>query len=427
MSSRAANVFNAAVGPQALGQLVTVLASLGSTVVLAHSMPTGAYGAFLAAWSFMTLTAGFVRLGMKASLQREVPLLLARHQHEQAESLIASAWFLCAVSTVISGPIVAYAVSFIVPTYSLWSLDAWLIVVITGAEAARTVGETVLRSLGKPTASQLSGSPLRGALFLAVTLVPVVLSTRWQLSDALLGLFFANVVTVGVQFASSRLLRGVRSSGSRLLGEMKSLLLLGPKFILLDLSAIALSQGDILIAAHTLRAHDVAYYAVAVRLVTIMTMPAVVVGTALAPKLTYLSELAAHTELAALVQRTSLSTFAVTLAGTIVFALVGKTLLPIVYGHQFVASYPLTLILAVGVVINSLFQLSGWLLVSIGRENSVLLVMALTSLAEFAVGYWLANRYGSGALAGASSVATFVQSGLLTYLYARTSERSRRT
>lgn len=420
MSSRRSSAFNAAVGPQAVGQLVTVIASLGSTVVLAHVMPTPEYGAFLAVWAFMTLSASLVRLGMKASLQREVPLLTATARHTQANALIRAAWWLIALSIAVTAPIISTAVVLIIPGLSFDSPEVWLIVLITGGEALRTVGETILRALSMPTAAQVTGSPLRGTLFFASCLIPVAFEGQWGLTPVLVALLAANTLTALIQFGSSRAIRGRASRRGPLTGGMIHLARLAPRFILLDVTAIVLSQGDILIAAQTLTGGGVANYGIAVRLVTILAMPAVVVGTALAPKLSYLVAAGADAELHSLVKRSSITTCLVTLAGAIAFAVVGRHFLPVVFGSGFQGSYSLTLILAVGVVINSLFQLSGWLLVSVGRERSVFWVMSTTSIAELVIGYWLSAHHGASALAAASSSASFIQSGILTYWYLHT-------
>lgn len=412
----------AAIGSLAAGQSIAVVATLGTTAVLARAMQPGDFGRFLTAWTFVTLAASLIKLGMSTSLQREIPLRQVAGDHEGAVGLMLASRRLIWLTSLLTVPVMAVLAHLIVPGVGLLSTATLLVLAATSAEAFRGVGETVLRGFGRPADSQKTGNPLRSVIFLLLSAGLWSLGGDRTLDEALWALLAANTISVLLQWLQTRSLAS-ESGGGSLRGTTRHLAAMAPRFVLIDASGILLSQGDVLIAAQVLDVRQLAVYALAVRLAIFMLMPATVIGTAVAPQVSFHTGNRDYPRLMSVVRRVAVLTTAVTLAGTLAFAVVGRPGLRLIFGEQFTGAYVLVLILAIGAVLNAALQLSGWLLISLGHESVVFAVMAAIAVLQLLACFVLGRVYGSAGLAWASTVGTFAQSGLLAWIYWRTPHR----
>lgn len=401
---------------QGLGQATTIVCSLLSTALLAHTMTTTAYGRFLAIWTFVILGAAVVRLGLARSLQREIPLSLLRRNVPEASSLTQDGWLLTAIAATLLGPGLGVVAHLLVPAIPLLSFEVLLVIAITGLEAGRVVGETAFRGLHLPSLSQVTGSPLRALTFLAITVVPAVTGAQWTLAQVLLGLLVSNLATVAVQLVATARTIGVGVHRFRLTKESARLLLASAVvFVLMDGAGVVLAQGDVLVASTALDPAATAVYGVAVRIVTVLAMVPVVVHTALAPRMASLSDNRA--DLHRLIRRYSIGSAAVAALGTAVFAVVGRPFIRVAFGPSYEGSFRLVLILCLGVIANSLLLLTAFTLVLQRREHLLVAVEVLCAGAEMVVGYAVAQHSGVTGLAWVSAGATTVTITVAAFVY----------
>ncbi|MBO9523191.1 MAG: lipopolysaccharide biosynthesis protein [Nocardioidaceae bacterium] len=405
-----------ALGSQSAGQLVTIGTGMATVILLARVLDHEDYGRFLTAWSLVVVCSALVRVGTSRAVLRDVPSRLGAGDVPGADQVAGAGWRLVGSAALALFPLVMTIAAYVVPGAS-WSSNAVLLIaLVTAFEATRLVGEAILLAFGWSAGSQLLGSPLRGVLFLLVSLVVARWAVPWSLERALAALLVVNASVTVLQVA---LLARVRPGSLRSSGESvawQRLLRSAPAFLALDAAAVVLVQGDIVVAGRALDPAVVGSYAVASRLGSLFALPSAVVGTTITPRLARLVGAGETAQALRLTRRASRLSCSATLVAVAGFALLGGPLVRMLFGPGFDDVTRLTLIVAAGAALASYVTFAGVLLIVARRERSVVAVLAGSALGILVLGYPAGRLLGPAGLAGVAATVTAAQAWLLAVL-----------
>jgi O-antigen/teichoic acid export membrane protein len=176
-----------------------------------------------------------------------------------------------------------------------------------------------------------------------------------------------------------------------------------------------LSQADLWVCGYLLPREDVAIYGIAQRFVAFVSMPMMIFGSVVTPKM---AELLATREWGGLQQLLHKGTFLTTLFAFAVFmggVLIGYPVMRLFFGDAYGGAYPLFVILGTGQVLHAMAGPNGYVLLLSG-EQSAAMVATLIAAASLIGGAFLgAHYFGAPGVAAASSVALFIQTLWMWY------------
>jgi O-antigen/teichoic acid export membrane protein len=176
-----------------------------------------------------------------------------------------------------------------------------------------------------------------------------------------------------------------------------------------------LGQADLWTCNFLLRKEDVALYGIAQKFCIFVSMPMMVFGSVITPKLAELLALKDMVKMRALVGRgtylTALSAFAIFIG----VAGVGWPVMGFFFGAKYTSSYPLFLVLGVGQVLHSIAGPNGYLLLLSGAQRSAMTATIFSALFLGGAAWIGAMYWGTLGIALASTAALSVQSFLMWY------------
>lgn len=147
-----------------------------------------------------------------------------------------------------------------------------------------------------------------------------------------------------------------------------------------SLAIMVAVQGDLWVVGAMLGERDAAIYGAALRLLALMTM---VHGLAVSVVQSSVAELYGKGELKRLenlVQAASLVTCVVAGGVLVVLAIVGKSLIYLVFGSDYLKAYPVLMILAGGQFLGILFGMAGMVLMMTGHQRIMMWIIISNAL-----------------------------------------------
>lgn len=180
---------------------------------------------------------------------------------------------------------------------------------------------------------------------------------------------------------------------------------------------ILLAQGDLLLVGSLLGAEAAGLYAVPARLAAIVSLGLAGLSAATAPVAANSWARQDREALRSVARSTARYATAMAVATTLAFGLAGRTVLGM-FGEEFVAGYPVLLVLAAGLIVNAATGPVGWLLNITGSERANLAIFAACSLPAALIGWWATVHYGVVGAAAVAAGLTATKNGL-TWLVVR--------
>ena len=151
---------------------------------------------------------------------------------------------------------------------------------------------------------------------------------------------------------------------------------------------------------------DIGVFRVALSSASLLALPAAVANIAAGPLVARHHAQGDGAMLARTLSHTTLASFGATLAGLIVFALFGRTLVVALFGEAYREAYQPLLILGVAQLITAAFGIAGTYLTLTGRETVVLRAFALSVPLGIASSVVLAGYWGIAGAAASTIVMT---------------------
>lgn len=435
-----------------VARILTVVVGLASNAVLTRVLTPAEFGVFVLVLTFVSIGSTLGSLGLPQAATRFIAAAIGRGRPGAAKRVVDRTLAIGSVGALAAGAAFAYAgvplgarlfhEPMLVGTGTL--LGAW----IASHAVQRLVGES-FRGLHDVRTASLFGTTNLGlatqTLLLAAVGAVALANGSLTLHRVLILALTASASTAVVGAAS--LLAKMRGAVSRA-GEAEgsgsaealppsggpapshastsasappsSRLLLGVSLPLLanGLTSFLLTQADVWILSAVAASGEVAIYGSAVRLVTLVTIPLLVVNAVVPP---IIAELHATERLAELedVLRSATTIAAVPAVVLLAFlALFGGPILGTVFGDFYRQAAPVLVILSLGQLSNVWTGSCGLALIMTGNEKPMMIITTSLSLLAIAGGYLVAQRTGAVGLSAVMAASVLLQN-LLKLVAAR--------
>jgi O-antigen/teichoic acid export membrane protein len=372
--------------------LVTTAASQGlallSSVVLARLLTLRTFGVLS---SLLAASALLVTLGT-IGLERAGIVELGRREGAKRR---AAAWSLMVVAA-IAGVIAAGVASLVTRLVFRGASPAVIVLfgLLVGTEVIRGASFDWLRVWFRHGESALFGQGPRSAVALVIVGVCRLWTGQTTLAMAIGAFALSSLLLESVFVARLARVAGAPRRGDFAIDAVTGAVRNGAPLALANASRSFLNQGDILIVSAAFRPEVVAVYALATKLVNLITsvimaansvaMPLLAAGRKHEPSD---GDRTTRRERDERVLRTSATVaFGLVLVTAVVLALLGRPLVSSVFGSRYRDAAPLMNILLIGQLVNGASGFGGSLLVFLGRTQLLFWMYsgaaALTAIAE---------------------------------------------
>lgn len=170
-----------------------------------------------------------------------------------------------------------------------------------------------------------------------------------------------------------------------------------------------LSQADLWVCGYLLPKEDVATYGIAQRFVAFVSMPMMIYGSVVTPKMAELLSLRDWQGLNRLLHR---GTFLTSLFATVVFlggVALGWPVMKLLFGETYTNAYPLFLFLGAGQVIHALAGPNGYILLLSGQQSAAMIATVAAAIFLAAAALIFGRSWGTVGIAFASALALTLQ------------------
>jgi O-antigen/teichoic acid export membrane protein len=405
--------------------LTTRMAAMFS-VFLANAIATRALsqsdaGVYALATTIVTTAAILAHFGLPRTVVRLVAEALATDQKEVAKGAILTVNRLNLAGGIAVGAILAFGGGEFLAHHVFRpnsSKGLELVMVIVAAWAAAegirfTVSET-FRGLHDIRLASLLGDACRSVLmalgFVVIAVVSHTTTLRVAVATSLAASAITMVLATAFLWVKTRDLK-VRAR------PVRTAIVIGIALplTLTDLTGMIVAQGDTFVVAAFRTTPDVAVYAAAGRLVTLLSLPLFVMNGVVAPLIAELWAQGKKRQLEMMLRgATSLASLPCVL-GLVVFVLAGSRIMRLVNGRAgYARGGHILAILAVGVVFGVAAGSCNFALIMTGHHRLVAVAAAITLVATIGGEIIGAHLDGMTGIAIASSGATVLQNLLLT-------------
>jgi O-antigen/teichoic acid export membrane protein len=402
-------------------QVVSTLAALAATALLARLLDPQDLGIYFIAFSVVSLASVVAQFGLGRTVVRMTAESHATADAGRAREVIGKSLCVLAVSTV-SVSLLMYAFGLEVlagPVFHAPALVqlAGVIVPWIAMLAIRSIVAEAFRGLHDLRGANLFGDMMTRCLFL------VFLVAAWTCcGDVTLRTVIAlNVAALAATAAAGLLVlhrrTPPRSGAARV--PVAGLVSASWPVLLTDLANGARSQADIWLLGILAGPHSVALYGAATRLALLVPMPIIVLSTVTAPYIASLYGAGRRHELQVMLTRTTAFAALLAAAASVAYVVVGLPLLRLLYGEAYAASYSLLVILAIGQLVAVIIGPFALTLTMTGHQKLAMVLTAASSAMLVVVGFALVRLFGAVGMAVANAVVISVGAAIGTVITAR--------
>jgi len=235
----------------------------------------------------------------------------------------------------------------------------------------------------------------------------VVASISIELED-LLGL--SVVVTLAVVLLAGAIILGrMRRFGHK--GHVKKTMiaaLAGP-ILLAEIAVFFNNQADIWIIAAFLRPEDIAQYGILLKVVLVVSLPGVIVGAVIAPKIIQTNQRGNKDEIEKLLGVSAAAAALPAVLMAVFLAVFGHGFLELSFGSTYAAAYPALMILVAARVVNALTGFCGPCLMLCGYQKTMMITTIMFAISAIVPAALVADTYGLTAVAACFATAMSLQ------------------
>jgi O-antigen/teichoic acid export membrane protein len=397
------------------GKIVTAGSNVVVSSLLAQLLSTEGFGAYGLAFSLITAGALVSQLGLHQSVVRLVAEALGRGLEGRARSAVLFTYRYVTVG------IVAVAL-FLLAGGGRWiARDLWGSPVLAAAMPAvaawlavnslQVVTSETFRGFKDLKLASLFGGVITGAILVVALLAWIAVRGTATVEQAVWIGFGAGAISLGIALVVLRRRLARLPAGHRIApGEVFSISL--PLWTS-SVTAFLLAQAPLWVIGAYLDEGEVALYVAALRLVTLVSMPLILVNLVVPP---FIAELYSMGERLRL-QRVLRS--AATLAGLPAFAVLaafvtlGEPIMNLIYSEPYGEGAPILALLSVGYLVNVWTGSCGVTLSMTGNQRSLMAITVTAAGLSVAGAVAVAPRYGTtGVAAVVCATAIFQNVGM---------------
>jgi O-antigen/teichoic acid export membrane protein len=396
--------------------IILLVVGLASSVVLARFLTVDDFGFYSVALAFAGVVGLLAQLGWGAAAVYRI----RRRRADPARVLATGAWVLLASSLIallLCAPLEDRIVSRFLGGAP--SVVFWLALALVPFQIVAVLFSGVARALDR--FSLHNGYRLALAVGTLLVLVGILMLRRFGLVEVLVGTLAVQIgATLGMGLLTARVTglsarpdRAEFVDGTRFGLKSYAQVLAGQLHERVDLFMIAYFLGD---------PAQLAFYAVAVRVIERLRIIPESLGTALFPKVAGLEEREAA-EFTATVSRHSLF-WVVCVA--VLLGVAAPILLPLLYGERYQSSIPPFQILVVAMTLLTVYHVLSRYFAGVSRQRINVATQVLATAVNVGLNLWLIPRYGILGAAWASLASYGLEAVLVTGAFVRDTGRTLR-
>jgi O-antigen/teichoic acid export membrane protein len=363
------------------GQLISTIAALAGTALLARILSPHNLGIYFIAFSVVSLLSVASQFGLGRTVVRTVAEADGASDGGRKREVIRKSLLILAVSTGVlailmySGGVDLLADSvFHVPAMS--ELSGVLVLWFAMSALRCIVGES-FRGL-----HDLRGATVFGDMTNRCVLLLLLMALWTCCKEASIRTVIAlNVAALAITAGAGlfALHRKALPHGSATHFSVAMLVSAAWPVLLIDVANAARSQADVWLLGILADSQSVALYGAATRLALLIPMPLVVLSTVTAPYIASLHSSGRQRELQALLTRTTAFVTIIGAGAVLLYLVAGEQILRVVYGEAYARAYPVLAILAVGHLIAVWIGPSALTLTMTGHQKELLILTAVRS------------------------------------------------
>jgi len=388
--------------------------SYAANIMLSRLLGLQAYGEYAIALSWALVLTLPAKAGFDNSALRYSSVYLDRDDLPKLRGFIR---FAAATVTLISVAIVLLALvagSRLIPVGEQTRIWAALLV---PPLALLSLFSVLLRTARRIVAAQFYEQVLRPALFIAGLGVAFFAGVRVSAPSAMaLTTIAAGAALLALLIQLSRVLRSANPAAPRY-DEWRQWIAVSVPMLMLGVVQELMNQIDIILLGQIADARQAALFAASWRLASLV--PFALIGLAMmsGPLIAAAHDRGSTDEMHRVSSIVARAGFAFALIGALALFAFGKPLLGL-FGPEFVAAYPVLLILLLGGIVNAFTGVVAYFMLLTGHERQALAIFAGALVLSVALNLWLIPRFGApgAAIASSSALGTW---NLAMWVYVR--------
>jgi O-antigen/teichoic acid export membrane protein len=372
-----------------------------ANILLSRLLGLQAYGEYVIALSWALVLTLPAKAGFDNSALRYSSVYLDRNDLPKVRGFIR---FAAATVTLISLAIVLLVLvlgSHLIPVGEQTRMWAALLV---PPLALLSLFSVLLRTARRIVAAQFYEQVLRPALFIAGLAVAFFAGVRISAPSAMaLTTIAAGAALLALLIQLSRVLRSANPAPPRY-DEWRQWIAVSVPMLMLGVVQELMNQIDIILLGQIADARQAALFAASWRLASLV--PFALIGLAMmsGPLIAAAHDRGSTDEMHRVSSIVARAGFAFALIGALALFALGKPLLGL-FGPEFVAAYPVLLILLLGGIVNAFTGVVAYFMLLTGHERQALAIFVGALVLSVALNLWLIPRFGALGAAIASSSA----------------------